>query len=136
MNIGAHPEGLRIKKLQYYQEGIGERPDEDRVLAFNGLLERAMGAPMEWSGQPLDLNEHEQELLARLCFLRDGIEHPKQSHWGIEIAYILEVLPVAAHTAVKLLEVVLHHLEQGQLSELHDLTVQVGTHCRTMEEPL
>ena len=28
MNIGAHPEKLRVKKLQYYQNGIGERPAE------------------------------------------------------------------------------------------------------------
>lgn len=134
MNIGAHPEKLRIKKLAFYQEGQGERPDDDRVLAFNGLLERAMSGPMEWTGQPLSLDEHEQELLARLCSLRDGIEHPKQAHWGIEIAYILEVLPVAAHTAVKLLEVVVHHLEPGELADLQGLAGQIENHCRAMQE--
>ena len=136
MNIGAHPEKLRIKKLQFYQERIGDRPVEDRVLAFNGLLERAISAPMEWTGQPLALNENEKELLKRLCSLRDGIEHPKQMHWGIEIAYILEVLPLAARTAVKLLEVVVHHLEPGELTELQSLAAQIETNCRRLQEAL
>jgi len=35
MNIGAHPDNLRRKKLQYYQEGIGERPDSNRVMFFD-----------------------------------------------------------------------------------------------------
>ena len=136
MNIGAHPEKLMFKKLAYYQEGQGERPDDDRVLPFKGLLERAMNAPLEWTQQPLSLDEHEQDLLARLCSLRDGIEHPKQSHWGIEIAYILEVLPLAARTAVKLLEVVVHHLEPGESAQLQELAAQVDTHCHTMQEAL
>jgi hypothetical protein len=136
MNIGAHPEKLRIKKLQYYQDGIGERPAESRVLAFNGLLDRAMSAPLEWTGQPLTLDENEKELLSRLCFLRDGIEHPKQSHWGIEIAYILEVLPLAARTAVKLLEAVVHHLEPGELVVLQALADQVETHCHNLQAAL
>lgn len=136
MNIGAHPEGLMAKKLAYYQEGEGERPDDDRVLAFKGLLERAMSAPLEWTHEPLNLSEHEQQLLERLCFLRDGIEHPKQSHWGIEISYILEALPVAARTAVTLLEVVVHHLEPGELAQMQELAAQVETHCRAMQEAL
>ena len=136
MNIGAHPEKLRVKKLAYYQEGQGERPDDDRVLPFKGLLARAMWAPLEWTQEPLSLDEHEQKLLARLCDLRDGIEHPKQSHWGIEIAYILEVLPVAARTAAKLLEVVVHHLEPGELAELQKLAAQIETHCQTIQEAL
>lgn len=136
MNIGAHPEKLRVKKLQFYQKGVGERPDEDRVLAFNGLLDRAMSAPMEWTGEPLFLDDNEKGLLARLCFLRDGIEHPKQTHWGIEIAYILEVLPLAARIAVKLLGVVVHHLEPGELAGLQALADQIGQHCSTMQEPL
>lgn len=136
MNIGAHPEKLRFKKLAYYQEGKGERPTEDRVLAFSDLLDRALSTPMEWTGQPLSLDKHEQELLARLGLLRDGIEHPKQMHWGIEIAYILEVLPLAAHTAVKLMEVVVHHLEPGELAILQELAAQVEIHCRTIQEAL
>ncbi|WP_226697373.1 hypothetical protein [Qipengyuania flava] len=136
MNIGAHPENLRIRKLTHYQDGTGERPDDDRVLAFKGLLERAMSAPLEWTHEPLILSEHEQVLLERLCLLRDGIEHPKQSHWGIEIAYILEVLPVAARTAVTLLEVVFHHLEPGELDQLQQLAAQIETHCEKMQEAL
>lgn len=136
MNIGAHPEKLRLRKLAHYQDGTGERPDDDRVLAFKGLLERAMSAPLEWTHEPLVLSEHEQELLERLCLLRDGIEHPKQSHWGIEIAYILEVLPVAARTAVTLLEVVFHHLEVGELDQLQQLAAQIETHCEKMQEAL
>ena len=136
MNIGAHPQGLRVKKLRYYQEGIGERPDSNRVMFFHELLQRAISEPLEWTGQPLSLNEHEQELLARLCSLRDGIEHPKQVHWGIEIAYILEVLPLAARTAVKLLEVVAHHLGVGELGALQSLAGRVENHCRTMQEVL
>ena len=136
MNIGAHPEKLRVKKLQYYQNGIGERPAEDRVLAFNGLLQRAMGAPLEWTGEPLVLNDVEQELLTRLCSLRDGIEHPKQMHWSIEIAYILEVMPLAARTVVKLLEVVVHHLEQGELAELNGLATKIKMHCHTIQAAL
>lgn len=134
MNIGAHPEKLRVKKLQFYQEGIGERPDEDRVLAFNGLLERAMSGPMEWTGEPLTLSEEEKGLLARLCLIRDGIEHPKQTHWGIEIAYILEVLPLAARTAMKLLGVVSHHLEPGELESLDAIAEQVSHHCDVRQE--
>ncbi|GGD44397.1 hypothetical protein GRI62_10645 [Erythrobacter arachoides] len=136
MNIGAHPEKLRISKLAHYQDGTGERPDDDRVLAFKGLLKRAMSAPLEWTHEPLTLSEHEEQLLERLCFLRDGIEHPKQSHWGIEIAYILEPLPVAARTAVTLLEVVVHHLEPGELDQLEQLAAQIETHCDNMQEAL
>lgn len=136
MNIGAHAEKLRIRKLTYYQDGQGERPDDDRVLPFKGLLMRAMSTPLEWTQQPLTLDEREQELLARLCFLRDGIEHPKQTHWGIEIAYILEVLPLAARTAVKLLEMVVHHLEPEGLAQLRELAAQIETDCRTMQEDL
>ena len=134
MNIGAHPEKLRTKKLQFYQEGVGHRPDEDRVLAFRLLLERAMSGPMEWTGEPLTLTEAEQALLARLCFLRDGIEHPKQTHWSIEVAYILEVLPIAAHSVLKLLSVVFHHLELGELEELGHLAEKISAHCDNMQK--
>lgn len=136
MNIGAHPKQLRLKMLGFYQEGSGERPADNRVLAFNGLLERALSEPMEWTGQPLSLDPQEQELLARLCDLRDGIEHPKQMHWAIEVAYILEVLPLAAHTTVKLLEVVMHHLRPGDMAELQQLAVQIEIHCRAMQEAM
>lgn len=136
MNIGAHPEKLRTRKLAHYQDGTGERPDDDRVLAFKGLLERAMSAPLEWTHEPLILSQREQMLLERLCLLRDGIEHAKQSHWGIEIAYILEVLPVAARTAVTLLGVVFHHLEPGELNQLQQLAAQIETHCEKMQEAL
>jgi hypothetical protein len=136
MNIGAHPEKLRIKKLAYYQERKGERPDDNRVLAFKGLLERAMEVPLEWTQRPLSLDEHEKQLLERLCFLRDGIEHPKQSHWSIEVAYILEALPVAARTVVMLLEVVAHHLKPKELTKLKELARKIETHCEKILEAL
>lgn len=134
MNIGAHPEKLRLKKLRYFQEGEGEYPDSDRVMSFDELMARAITEPLAWTGKPLSLEPHEQDLLARLCLLRDGIEHPKQMHWSIEIAYILEVIPLAVNTAVKLLEVVGHHLRPGELVELQELAAQVATHCGTLKE--
>ena len=134
MNIGAHPEGLRVRKLRYYQEGTGERPDSDRVMSVDELLTKAMTSPREWTGQPLTLDPHERDLLARLSRLRDGIEHPKQAHWGIEIAYILEVLPLAARTTVKLLEVVAHHLEPGELFDLRTLSEGVEAICRNIQK--
>jgi hypothetical protein len=48
MNIGAHPEKLRLKTLQHHQDGTGERPNDDRVLAFKGL--RSGPWPHQWSG--------------------------------------------------------------------------------------
>lgn len=53
-----------------------------------------------------------------------------------EIAYILEVLPLAVRTAVKLLEVVVHHLALGELAELQKLAAQVETQCRATQEAL
>ena len=131
MDIGAHAEKLRKKKLEYYQNGIGERPADDRVLPFEGLLKRAMDAPLA-----LTLSDVEQKLLTRLCCLRNNIEHPKQTSSSIEIAYILEVLPVAARTAVKLLGAVAHQLEPGVLDELNGLATQIEMHCHTMQAPL
>lgn len=61
---------------------------------------------------------------------------PVFMEWGIEIAYILEVLPLAAHTAVKLLQVVVHHLEPGELAQLQELATLIGIHCRAMQEAL
>ena len=76
---------------------------------------------MKWTGQPVSPDEHEQDRLARLCFLRDGIEHPEQMYLGIEVIYILEVFPLAAHIAVKLLGVV-----------AQELPAQIEDLCRTM----
>jgi len=133
MNIGAYPERLRLEYLAYLQGSSAKQPDSNRVMAFNGLLKQALSAPLEWSGKPLSITEEQQALLDRLSDLRDGIEHTKQVHWGIEAAYILQVLPVAAHLTAELLEVVLHHLEPGELESIKQTAAKVEVLCTSQE---
>ena len=130
MSIGAHSEELKKRKQDFFKNCEEKITNDDRVMAFKGLLCLAMNSPFEWSGERLKLDEQEQVLLDRLCSLRDGIEHPKQVQWAIPANYILEMLPTAVRTAVSLLEVVAHHLDPGQIAELRDLAVRVETHCR------
>jgi len=135
MNIGAHPEKLRLQKLAYYQgSSPAERPTSNRVLAFKDLLERARTEPLEWSGQPLSISEQQQAMLNRLSDLRDDIEHTKMTHLSIEIAYILDVLPVAAHLTAKLLEVVFHRLESGDLEDVKVTAMAIERLCTEYRE--
>jgi hypothetical protein len=136
MGIGAHPEKLRIKYLEYLQGASGERPESNRVMAFNDLLNQALSSPLEWSGKPLSIADEQLALLDRLGDLRDGIEHTKQVHWGIEVAYILEVLPVAAHLTAELLEVVFHHLEPGELDSVKSTAAHIEQLCEGREQEI
>lgn len=134
MGIGAHPEKLRIKYLEYLQGISAHRPDSSRIMAFNELLNQALSAPLEWSGKPLSLTDEQLPLIDRLSHLRDGIEHTKPMHWSIEVPYILEVLPVAAHLTVELLEVVSHHLKPGELESIKRTAARIDALCASREE--
>lgn len=117
-NIGAHPEKLRSKYLEYFENSRSAPltpPANDRVMAFPELLAAATGGALPWTGSSLQINEAERSLLGRLTAVRHAVEHPKQSHHSIEPAYVAEALPIAARLIFELLTSVSHHFTIDEL---------------------
>ncbi len=131
-NIGAHPEKLQARYIQYFEESRTTPlapPESDRVMGFSELLNAARSEPLPWSNAPLVLSDSEVELLERLTKVRHAVEHPKQMHHSIEQKYVLEVLPLAAKISVILLETVSHHLESGEIERLRACVDKIDELC-------
>ena len=134
--IGAFDDRLRAKYLTYFEksrEGDAISPDNDRVLRFEDLLERAIEHPMEWSGQRLEISPDEIEKLSRLTSVRDRVEHPRPGTFLVEPRYIAQLLPVAARLTLKLLDVCIHHYDEGDREFVQTTVTAVDALCAKIE---
>lgn len=138
-NIGAHPEKLRTKYLEHFEESRtkqSERPESDRVMALSELLETATSNNLPWLNAPLSITPDQKNQLERLTSIRDAVEHPKQMLHAIEPDYILETMPVVADLTLSLLETVSHHFETGELDQVRDAAVAIVVICKARLDPV
>lgn len=134
MNIGAYEPKLELQWLDFLQ-GDGEQPRRDRVMSFEGLLAKATSSQLEWHGRSLSVSAEEHELLRRLSFLRDRIEHPRPHHWLIDPAYIRDVLPIAVRLTREALEGLWHRFKPNEVNEIIRLQTAIVNACEVQSNP-
>jgi hypothetical protein len=133
-SIGAHPEKLRIKYLEHFEESRtkpSERPESDRVMTFSELLTAATSSNLPWLNAPLSVTPEQAELLDRLTSIRNSVEHTKQMLHSIEPDYILETLPVISDLTLFLLTTVSHHFEPDELDQVKNAAAAIVAICKS-----
>ena len=129
-SIGAYGPKLRSKWLDWFdQDWEKERqppPDSDRVMSFNDLLDTATSSRAGWLKEPLHLEGVEGELLDRLTFVRDRLEHVRPATHYIGIAFMQPAILLAARLASRLLrEAVGHRLSDKQIGQIESALQRV-----------
>lgn len=123
--VGAYEPKMRERFLSFLQnnrQGLAELPMPLRVMQVSKLLERACEpGGIEWRLEPLVCSERDRELIDKLTFIRDDLEHPKPILNSFEAAWVLEAFPVAVRLTLECLEAVQHHLEEDELQRLQQI---------------
>jgi hypothetical protein len=115
--IGAYPEGLQIKWIEYFEKSRTDPdvkpPEKDFVAPFTELFSRAENV----SPPLLQLTPDQRADILKLNEFRGDLEHVKPRTWSLEIGGLPRMSMVAAEVFEILLRSFSHRLDETEQAD-------------------